>query len=208
MDSPPEITQLLLALEQGDPSAAERLLPLVEKELRRLARSYMRKVENVPLLQTTMLIDDAYLKLVNQNRVHWKNRNHFFAIAATCMRRILLDYVRTEHRKKRGGGVEHIALSDATLISNEKSVELLALDEALSKLEMQDVRQSQIVEMRFFGGYSMKEVAEILEISESTANKEWDMAQAWLHLELNAARQSSTQTPPINSPVYHKHGNT
>lgn len=197
MDSSQEITQMLLALEQGDPSAAERLLPLVEKELRRLARSYRRKVKRVPLLQTTMLIDDAYLKLVDQNRVHWKNRNHFFAIAATCMRRILLDYVKAEHRKKRGGGVEHIALSEATLISSEKSVELLALDEALNKLERQDGRQSQIVEMRFFGGYSMKEVAKILEISESTANEEWVMAQAWLHLELNATRGSSTHTSSI-----------
>lgn len=192
MDSSQEITQLLLALEQGDRSAAERLLPLVEKELRRLARSYLRKVKKIPLLQTTMLIDDAYLKLVDQNRVHWKNRNHFFAIAATCMRRILLDYVKAEHRKKRGGGVAHIALSDAALISVEKSAELLALDEALYKLERQDARQCQIVEMRFFGGYSMKEVAEILEVSESTANQEWDMAQAWLHRELNAAHGSRT----------------
>ena len=192
MDSPQEITQLLLALEQGDQSATERLLPLVEKELRRLARSYLRKVKKIPLLQTTMLIDDAYLKVVDQNRVHWKNRNHFFAIAATCMRRILLDYVKAEHRKKRGAGVEHIALSDATLISIEKSAELLALDEALYKLERQDVRQCQIVEMRFFGGYSMKEVAEFLEIAESTANREWDMAQAWLHRELNATPGSRT----------------
>lgn len=197
MDSPQEITQLLLALEQGDQSATERLMPLVEKELRRRAKSYLRKVEKIPLLQTTMLVDDVYLKLVDQHRVHWKNRNHFFAIAATCMRRILLDYIKAEHRKKRGGGMEHIALSDAELISIEKSAELLALDEALYKLEKQDVQQSQIVEMRFFGGYSMKEVAEILEISESTASQEWDMAQAWLHRELNATPESSTYTPSL-----------
>jgi RNA polymerase sigma factor (TIGR02999 family) len=197
MDSPQEITQLLLALEQGDRAAAERLLPLVEKELRRLAKGYLRKVKKIPLLQTTMLIDDAYLKLVDQNRVHWKNRNHFFAIAATCMRRILLDYVKAEHRQKRGGGVEHIALSDAALISNEKSVELLALDETLYKLERQDARQSQIVEMRFFGGYSLKEVAEFLEVPESTAHQEWDMAQAWLHRELNPTPESDAHTPSI-----------
>jgi RNA polymerase sigma-70 factor (ECF subfamily) len=197
MDSPQEITQLLLALEQGDQSATERLLSLVEKELRRRAKSYLRKVEKMPLLQTTMLVDDAYLKLVDQHRVHWKNRNHFFAIAATCMRRILLDYIKAEHRKKRGGGVEHIALSDAALISIEKSAELLALDEALHKLNKQDVRQSQIIEMRFFGGYSMKEVAEILEISESTASQEWDMAQAWLHRELNGTPESSADIPSL-----------
>jgi RNA polymerase sigma factor (TIGR02999 family) len=194
MDSPQEITQLLLALERGDRSAAEQLLPLVEKELRRLARSYLRKVKKIPLLQTTMLIDDVYIKLIDQNRVHWKSRNHFFAIAATCMRRILLDYIRTEHRKKRGGRMEHVALSDAELISIEKSAELIALDEALNKLERQDARQSQIVEMRFFGGYSMKEVAEILEVSESIANQEWDMALAWLHRELTAIPESNTQT--------------
>lgn len=197
MDSPQEITQLLLALEQGDRAAAERLLPMVEKELRRLAKGYLRKVKKIPLLQTTMLIDDAYLKLVDQNRVHWKNRNHFFAIAATCMRRILLDYIKAENRKKRGGGVEHIALSDAAVISNEKSSELLALDEALYKLERQDARQSQIVEMRFFGGYSMKEVAEFLEITESTATQEWDMAQAWLHRELNTTPESGAHTPSV-----------
>ncbi len=185
MDPSQEITQLLLALGQGDRSAAERLLPLVEKELYRLARAHMWKARGVPLLQTTVLIDDAYLKLINQNRVHWKNRKHFYAIAATCMRRILLDYIRSENRNKRGGRVEHIALSDATLITVEKSTELLALDEALDRLARQDPLQSQIVEMRFFGGYSLKEVAEFLEISESTVSQEWEMAQAWLRRELN-----------------------
>jgi RNA polymerase sigma factor (TIGR02999 family) len=185
MDSSQEITQLLSALEQGDQSAAERLMPLVKKELYRLARAYMRKVKGVALLQTTMLIDDAYLKLINQNRVHWKGRNHFYAIAATCMRRILLDYIKSENRNKRGGRVEHIALSDVTIMSAEKSAELLALDEALDRLAEQDPLQSQIVEMRFFGGYSFKEVAEFLEISESTASHEWEMAQAWLHRELH-----------------------
>lgn len=194
MDSSQEITQLLLALGQGDRTAAERLLPLVEKELSRLARNYLRKARGVALLQTTVLIDDVYLKLINQNRVHWKNRNHFFAIAATCMRRILLDYIKAENRNKRGGRVEHIALSDVTLISVEKSDELLALDEALDRLAKQDELQSQIVEMRFFGDYSFKEVAEILEISESTAGQEWVMAQAWLHRELNP----NLGTGPLN----------
>jgi RNA polymerase sigma factor (TIGR02999 family) len=198
VDSRQDITQLLLALEQGDQSAAEQLLPLVEKELRRLARSYLRKAKRNPLLQTTILVDDAYLKLVDQNRVHWKNRNHFFAIAATCMRRIVLDYIKAAHRKRRGGGdAEHIALSDTELISVEKSAELLALDEALRKLKKQDERQSRIIEMRFFGGYSIKEIAGILGVSESTVNQEWSMAQAWLHRELKATPESNTSTPAI-----------
>jgi len=185
MDSSQEITHLLSALGRGDRSAAERLLPLVKKELSRLARSHMRKARGVALLQTTLLVDDVYLKLVNQDRVTWKNRNHFFAIAATCMRRILLDYIKSENRNKRGGRVEHIALSDEVLISVEKSAELIALDEALDRLAKQDVVQSQVVEMRFFGGYSFKEVAEILGISESAVGQEWEMAQAWLRRELS-----------------------
>ena len=195
MDSPQEITRLLLDLERGDRSAAERLLPLVEKELRRIARGYLSKFKKVPLLETTMLIDDVYLKLVDQKRAHWKNRNHFFAIAATCMRRILVDYIKAEHRQKRGGGVEHIALSDAALISTERSAELLALDEALNKLKRQDVRLSQIVEMLFFSGYSIKEAAGFLEISESAAKQEWEMARAWLHRELNATPGNDSHAP-------------
>ena len=205
MASPQEITQLLVDLEQGDRSAAERLLPLVEKELRRIARIYLGKVKKIPMLQTTMLVDDAYLRLVDQNRAGWQNRNHFFAIAATCMRRILLDYVKAEHRKKRGGGAEHIALSDAPPISIERPAELLALDEALYKLEKQDARQCRIVEMRFFGGYSMEEVAEFLEITESTANQEWAMAQAWLRRELSAVSGNNTHTTSTETPVHRKH---
>lgn len=129
---------------------------MVEKELRRLARSYMRKGKKIALLQTTILVNDAYLKVVDQKRVHWKNRNQFFAIAATCMRRILLDYIKAEMRDKRGGEATHITLSDAPAISAGKSVELLALDEALQSLEEQDTRKSQVVEMRYFGGYTVK----------------------------------------------------
>lgn len=186
MDSPQDITKLLLALEQGEQSAAEQLLPLVEKELRRLARSYLRKVKKIPLLQTTMLVDDVYLKLVDQKRVHWRNRNHFFAIAAKCMRRILLDYIKATNRQKRGGGIEYIPLSEVVLISEEQSAQLLALDEALRALKKQDERQSQIVEMRFFAGYSTEEIAQILDVSEATVHKEWNMARAWLRRKLNA----------------------
>jgi RNA polymerase sigma factor (TIGR02999 family) len=173
-------------MEQGDKAAAEQLLPLVERELRRLAKGYLRKVKKIPLLQTTMLIDDAYLKLIDQKRVHWQNRKHFYGVAATCMRRILLDYVKAENRKKRGGGVEYIALTDTELISAEKSAELVMLDEALHKLGKKDAMQSQIVEMRFFCGYSFEEVAELLKIPEEIIKLEWRMARAWLQRELDA----------------------
>jgi RNA polymerase sigma factor (TIGR02999 family) len=187
MDSPQEITQLLLAWGQGDQSALERLMPLVEKELRRLARGYLRSEKRGYWLQTTVLIDDVYLKLIDQAQVHWQNRNQFYALAATCMRRVLIDYARMRRRDKRGGGVEHIPLSDAPPLPVEKSVELLALDEALRKLAEQDAQQSRIVEMRYFGGYSVEEVAEILGVSEATVEREWRMARAWLQRELNFA---------------------
>lgn len=185
MDSSPEITHLLLALAEGDQSVRERLLPLVEQELRRLARRYLRKEKDGHLLQTTDLVDRAYLQLIDQKRVHWQNRKHFFAIAATCMRRILCDKARADARMKRGGGAEHIPLSDAPPLSTEKSAELMALDDALHQLARQDARKSQIVEMRFFGGYSVPEVAEFLEVSEETAALEWRMARAWLKRELS-----------------------
>jgi RNA polymerase sigma-70 factor, ECF subfamily len=185
-ESSHKVTHLLQALEHGDESAAEQLLPLVEKELRRIAKGYLRKVKRIPLIQTTVLIDDAYLKLVDQKRVHWQNRSHFYGVAATCMRRILLDYVKAENRKKRGGGVEYVALLDAELVSAETASELLALDEALHKLEKKDARQSQIVEMRFFCGYGFEEIAELLGISEEAVKLEWRMARAWLQREIDA----------------------
>lgn len=186
MNSPREITRLLLAWGQGDQSALERLMPLVEKELRRLARGYLRNEKKGYWLQTTVLIDDVYLKLIDQTQVHWQNRNQFYALAATCMRRILIDYAKTHKRDKRGGGVEHLALSDAPPIPVEKSAELLALDDALKELAKQDAQQSQLVEMRYFGGYSMEEIAKTLGVSKATVERKWRMACAWLQHELNA----------------------
>jgi RNA polymerase sigma-70 factor (ECF subfamily) len=183
-DSTLEITRLLAALERGDQSAVEQLLPLVEKELRRLAKGYLRKVEKVPSLQTTVLIDDTFLKLIDQKRVHWQNRKHFYGVAATCMRRILLDYVKAENRQKRGGGTEHVRLTDVEVVSIERSAELLALDEALHKLAKKDARQSQIIEMQFFGGYSLEEIAKLLEVPIGTVELEWRMARAWLQREM------------------------
>ena len=146
-ESAQDITELLVAWEQGDQSALERLMPIVEKELRSLARSYMRKERARHLLQTTALVNEAYIRLVKQDRVHWKNRSHFFAIAAMCMRRALLDHIRAQKPK-----FELIPLSDTPPISVERSAELLALDEALQKLAKQDLRKSKIIEMHYFGG--------------------------------------------------------
>ncbi len=185
MDSPQEITELLLAWERGDESALERLLPLVEKELRLIAKRYLRKEGPGHTLQTTALINEAFIKLVDQ-RVHWQSRGHFFGIAATCMRRVLLDYAKAQGRQKRGGDWEQIALSDASLIPDEKAVELVALDEALKALAKQDTRKSRIVELRYFGGCTVEEVAEILGVSKETIAREWRLARAWLRRELGA----------------------
>jgi len=184
MDGSPEITQLLLAWERGDQSALERLMTLVQEELRRLASGFMRKERKGHLLQTTALVNEAYLRLVDQTQVHWRNRNQFFAVAATCMRRVLLDYARAQECDKRGGGAEHIALSDAPPLPDEKAAEIVALDEALRELETQDARKSQIVELRYFGGYTVEEVAEILGVPKTTIEREWRMARAWLQREL------------------------
>jgi RNA polymerase sigma factor (TIGR02999 family) len=184
MDSTHEITALLLALEQGDASAWDHLLPLVEKELRHIASSYMRKEQAGHILQTTALVNEAWLKLADQKRVHWQNRQHFYGIAAQCMRRILVDYARTGNRQKRGGGAEHVALSEAALISDERAAEVLAVDEALQNLAKQDARKSQIVELCYFGGCSVKEVAQLLNLSEATIAREWRLARAWLQREL------------------------
>ena len=168
MNSSPEITQLLLAWGQGDPDALAQLMPLVEKELRQTAKRMMRKEAPGHLLQTTALVNEAYLRLVDQSRVQWQNRAHFFGIAAICMRRVLVDYAREQRRDKRGGGAEHLALSDAPPLPYEKGIELLALDEALQKLAKQDARKSRIVEMRYFLGCTVEEVAEFLGVSVET----------------------------------------
>jgi RNA polymerase sigma-70 factor (ECF subfamily) len=185
VDPPQDITELLLAWEQGDEEALERLMGIVQGELRSMARRYLQTKKNLTLLQTTDLVNEAYIRLANQRRVHWKNRKHFFAIAATCMRRALLDHIRTENRKRRGGGVEHIGLSESEAISPERATELLALDEALQKLDRQDPRKSQTIEMRYFGGYSIEEVAGFLEVSVETVERDSRLALAWLQRELS-----------------------
>lgn len=184
MASSTEITGLLVDWNDGDPQALEKLLPLVEKELHRLAHHYLRRMHPGNTLQTTAIINETYLRLIDQNRVRWQNRAHFYGIAAQMMRRILLNYVRDQKRKKRGGGAVQVEFTDTIIISANKSDELLALDDALERLAALDKRKSQVVELRYFGGLSVEETAEVLKISKITVNRDWNLAKAWLAREI------------------------
>ena len=184
MSSPPDITALLIDWSNGDKAALDRLFPLVERELHRLAHSYMRKENPDHTLQTSALVNEAYLKLVDQRNTRWQNRAHFFAIAAQIMRRILINYARDRNRLKRGGNAIEVSLSDVAVVSAEKSEELIALDEALQKLKAVDERKEQVVELRYFGGLSVAETAEILGVSSITINRDWKLAKAWLSREM------------------------
>ena len=178
---PQDVTQLLLAWSQGDAAALEQLLPLVDAELRRLAHAYMRRENPDHTLQTSALINEAYLRLVDQRQVHWQNRAHFFGITAQLMRRILLDHARGHARAKRGGQTRLVPLDEAATVSEKKAVELIALDDALRELEQFDSRKSHLVELRFFGGLSNEEVAEVMQMSLRTVEREWQKVKAWLH---------------------------
>jgi RNA polymerase sigma factor (TIGR02999 family) len=181
---PDDVTQLLLAWGRGDPSALERLLPLVEAELRRLARHYMRGERTGHTLQATALVNEAYLRLVEQHRVQWQNRAHFVGVAARLMRRVLVDHARTHQYAKRGGGARRVTLDDAAGLVLNRPVDLVALDEALGRLAAVDGRKARVVELRFFGGLSVEEAAEVLGVSAVTVKREWAMARAWLRCEL------------------------
>lgn len=183
-----EITALLVDWGNGDQGALERLLPLVEKELHRLAHSYMRRENPDHTLQTTALVNEAYLKLVDQKKTHWQNRAHFFGIAAQIMRRILLNYARDRHREKRGGKAVQVSLSEAVVVSLEQSEELIALDEALNQLALIDERKSRVVELRYFGGLEVDEIAEVLKVSPITVMRDWKFAKAWLLREMDNGR--------------------
>jgi RNA polymerase sigma-70 factor, ECF subfamily len=182
--SPSEITELLICWGNGDRSALEQLLPLVERELHRLAHNYMRRENAGHTLQTTALINETYLRLMDQSRVSWQNRAQFFGIAAQIMRRVLLNYARDRKRAKRGGGTFKVSLSLAEALSVKESVELIALDEALGRLAQLDERKSRVVELRHFGGLSVDETAEVLQVSAITVMRDWNMAKAWLAREL------------------------
>ncbi|MDQ3817103.1 MAG: ECF-type sigma factor [Acidobacteriota bacterium] len=181
-----EITQLLLDWNNGDQHALDSLMPMVESELRRMAARYMRRENHAHTLQTTALVNEAYLKLVDQKKVHWQNRAHFFAIAAQLMRRILIDYARTQRRVKRGGAAVNVGLEGAVSLTTEESDELFALDEALSKLATFDALKSRIVEMRYFGGLSVEETAEVLQLAPATVMRHWSLAKSWLRRELRS----------------------
>ena len=179
-----EVTRLLVDWNATDSEAAARLMPIVYDELRQLARKYLQRERPDHTLQATGLVHEAYLRLVDQGTTTWQNRAHFFGVAAQVMRRVLVDHARNRRAEKRAGGWEKLALDDAIDSSAERSVDLIALDDALKDLSALDARQSQIVELRFFGGLTNEEIAEVLQISPRTVKREWRMAKAWLRREI------------------------
>lgn len=189
-DSSYDITALLVDWNNGDQSALEKLLPLVERELHRLAHSYMRRESPDHTLQTTALVNEAYLRLIDQKKTRWQNRAHFFGIAAKIMRRILLNWVRDQQRQKRGGGAIQVSLSEVAAIPLIKGADLIALDEALERLNMTDERKARVVELRYFGGLSVEETAEVLDISAITVLRDWKFAKAWLLREIECRTET------------------
>ena len=184
------ITELLIQWSDGDKTALEQLIPLVERELRHLARKVMGNENPGHTLQPTALVNETYLKLVDQKRARWQNRAHFFAIAARIMRRILLDYAKKRNRVKRGGQMQRVSISDRLAIFTEKSEQLIALDEALVRLSAFDPVLSKIIELHCFGGLSVEETAEVLGIAKITVMRRWKIARAWLRREISGGSQS------------------
>jgi len=183
-DAAGEVTELLASLREGNEHAASKLVPLVYDELRRLARHYMRREQAEHTLQTTALVHEAYLRLVDQRQTKWQSRAHFFAIAAQSMRRILVDHARACRSDKRGGDHERLPLDEALVFSPVKSAELIALDDALNLLAELSPRQSRIIELRFFAGLTVEETADVLGVAPKTVKRDWRVARAWLHREV------------------------
>ena len=184
---PHDVTQLLLAWSAGDENALNELIPLVYEELRRLAKSHMRRERPGHTLQTTALVNEAYLRLVDARSVRWQSRAHFFAIAARLMRQILVDFARLRRSAKRAHGLRPAALEEALVVTPQQSTNLVALDDALKSLARVDARKSQVVEMRFFGGLTEEETGEVLKISEKTVRRDWNLAKVWLMRELSGS---------------------
>jgi RNA polymerase sigma factor (TIGR02999 family) len=180
-----EITQLLVAWNDGDAAALEQLTLLVHTELHRLAKRYMAGERQGHILQTTALVNEAWLRLIDWQNVEWQNRAHFFGLAAQMMRRILVDFARAQHREKRGGEALQVSLSEAANVAEEQGADLVALDDALQALEKLDPRQARVVELRFFAGLSLEETAEALNVSVATVRRDWSLAEAWLFRELS-----------------------
>jgi RNA polymerase sigma-70 factor (ECF subfamily) len=179
-----DITQVLKRAAGGDSSAVNRLLPMIYNELRALAEACLRREPQAPTLQATALVHEAYIRLIRQEEVQWRDRAHFFAAAAQAIRHVLVDYIRTRRRQKRGGGLERVRLDEDLAVTPERDLDLLALDEALNRLARLHPRQAQIVELRFFGGLSPEEIAEYLEVSPRTVFGDWRMARTWLWQQL------------------------
>jgi RNA polymerase sigma factor (TIGR02999 family) len=182
-----QITQLLAAWSEGNQSALDELYPLVYEELHRLARRYMSRERKGHTLQTTALINEAYVRLVDQKNVRWANRSHFFAISAQIMRRILIDHARRHAYAKRGGGAKQVSLEEAAIVAPDQALELVRLDEALKTLAKMDERRCHVVELRYFGGLSNEEIAGVLKVSENTVTRDWNLARAWLYQQLTGS---------------------
>jgi RNA polymerase sigma-70 factor, ECF subfamily len=183
--SPKDVTQLLVDWGKGDEQALEQLILAVHQELHRMAHRHLGRERPGHTLQTTALVHEAYLRLVDQKAVQWQNRAHFFAVAAQMMRRILVDHARARQVAKRGGGARQVPLDEAMIVSDERAADVVALDEALKGLAEFDLRKSRMVELRFFGGLSIEETAEVLHVSSGTVMREWTLAKAWLQREIN-----------------------
>ena len=183
-DTPPDVTGLLHAWNDGQPGALDALMPIVYGELHRLAKATLRRERPDHTLQATALVNEAYVRLVGQTRMRWQNRAQFFGTAAQFMRRILVDHARDRHAAKRGAGATRVELDEAILATHERGIDLLALDAALERLEQLDERQSRLVVLRFFGGLTIEEAATVLDISPATAKREWVTARIWLRREL------------------------
>ena len=185
--SPHEITQLLAEWSNGNQTALDKLYPLVYDELHKMANRYMKRERKDHTLQTTALINEAYVRMVDQKNVHWENRAHFFAISAQIMRRILIDHARRHHYAKRGGGALKVSLDETAIVAGDPASDMLLLDEALNRLAEMDPRRGQVVELRYFGGLNNEEIAGVLKISENTVTRDWNMARAWLYQELSGS---------------------
>jgi RNA polymerase sigma factor (TIGR02999 family) len=180
-----QVTELLCQWRDGDPKALEKLIPLVQPELQRLAQHYMSQERPGHTLQTTALLDDAYLQLADKTHPQWQNRAHFFAVAAQLMRRIMVDHARQRHALKRSGGAIRITLDECAAVTETRAAELLALDEALERLAAADQRKAKVVEMRYFGGLTMEEIADVLKVHVNTVTRDWTAARAWLFAALS-----------------------
>jgi RNA polymerase sigma-70 factor (ECF subfamily) len=179
-----DVTHVLRDLSDGDPDAPARLMPLVYQELRKLSQGYLKAERADHTLQATALVHEAYIRLVDWENVTWQNRAHFFAVAAQIMRRILVDHAREKQSQKRGGGLTRLSLDEAVSFSRQREVDLVVLDDALESLSLLDTKQSKIVELRFFGGLTVEETAEALNVSPATIKREWTIAKAWLHKKI------------------------